>query len=140
MTPSELSPINVECAEAMGFNYHKQEVWPKRRPKQFEYILQSHDQESKVLPEFTVSSVDWDKERVLGQQKLPNYTEDANEALTLAKALADEGWTLATLHYDGKVECAFSKTWPPISHEATAPTFAIALCQAFLAVHRSKKA
>lgn len=125
MTPSELSAIRVECAEATG--------WKKCTPERF------------TLMERLMYGADWwyDVEKTVSCfANLPNYPEDANSALTLADALADEGYLYrAFSNIGGGIRVEFflqeDSRW---DIHATAPTFALALCQAFLAVHRSKKA
>lgn len=69
---------HLAIAEACGWTYHKQETHPKRKPTQYEYVLQAPDDEIKVLPEFTAFHADYESDTVLGLKRLPDYTRDLN--------------------------------------------------------------
>lgn len=78
MTTEELAKMTPEAkclriAELCGWNYHKRETFPKRRPKQYDYLLQAPNDDCKVLPAFTVASVDPSKERIIGKSRVPDY-------------------------------------------------------------------
>lgn len=141
MTPSELSAIRVECAEAMGLS--NRFVLMKRglyyRPEGHGYtaniaeawVLLEHEANKHVYPH--------DEPVTKHPAPVPEFESDANAALTLAKALADEGWRWRVQNEPDQLVTAIffrgyrgTGSWRPV--EATAPTFELALCQAFLAV------
>lgn len=125
--------MRIACAEEMGWTYCKREVWPKRRPKEFEFVLQSPEQEGKALPEFTVRTASYEQDRILGMDRLPNYLTDADAALTLCDHLAKEGFTPhLTMLPDKSWECIFDKLDEAKVHAA--PTMPEAICGAFLRV------
>lgn len=146
MTPSELSAIRVECAEAMGtpakstrWEYQYDDgangrIW-SRGHRSKDAALNDAATHLRNVPKMEEYEID---------HRIPEYCSDANVALTLAKALADEGWDMTHKRAASQPEhlVYFEKgcgmTYE--HHYATAPTFALALSMAFLAVHRSKKA
>lgn len=81
---------------------------------------------------------------------IPNYPSDPAAALTLVDALKSGGWTVEVRNgLDGTWECEFSRTPTPESHPDNvgffrgeprelhympAPTFAEAICRAFLKI------
>lgn len=69
-TPEEK---RIRIAELDGWDYEKREGYPKRRPKWYEYILQSPDQALRVLPKFTVSTANPETDVVVGIGRLPDY-------------------------------------------------------------------
>lgn len=70
----------------------------------------------------------------------PDYPTDANAALTLAAKLKSEGWHLSIfMTHEGRWVCDFIAGLGGITHRATASTFPMALCLAFLAVRKSQK-
>lgn len=113
MTPSKLSAIRVECAILMGWHQEQEGYW--NNPKQHKH--------GRVMPD--------------------DYPIDNNAALTLATALADEGWDMKYIKKASQPDhlVKFEKGHGAgyDYYSATAPTFALALSQAFLKVHRSKK-
>lgn len=141
MTPSELSAIRVECATARGWRFVREE--------NYDAIYENEIYRGGATHDF---------QKAIENAGVPAFESDANAALTLAAALADEGWKCyANQGLDKTWECEFhrkptektndddfakvggvSQPWMEV-HYATAPTFALALCLAFLKVHRSKK-
>lgn len=70
---------------------------------------------------------------------LPNFPADHNAAMTLCDALAKEGWSVKMERWDTDNEwsCAFfHKDHDTIYGDA--PTLAIAICRAYLAVIQSQ--
>lgn len=160
MTPSELSAIRVECAEARGWKLVPE---GSRNPPPISFRLcpicgyygaifegrqgmapleegscpESHEKEwVSAFDQWTLDGKEC--------EELPAFDTDANAALTLAKALADEGWDMkhskkaSQTDHLVKFEMGYGSGYR--NYLATAPTFALALCQAYLAVHRNKKA
>lgn len=84
--------MRIAIAEACGWNYQKRETWPYRRPKQYEYILQSPTQELRVLPEFTVAHADHKTDHIIGIKRLPDYLNDLNAMHEAEKRLNDAQW------------------------------------------------
>lgn len=123
MTPSGLSAIRVECATIIGVV----------ECNQWDHIFHGNMAKRNTCGHENCVPIGF----------TPNYPEDANAALSLAAALADEGWRFAVNYDPGasviQWEIAFVSRKLARTEYATAPTFAIALCLAFLKVHRSKK-
>ncbi len=120
MTPEEL---RVACAEAMGWT--KQPSQNEMSPMEWWWKSPTNVVANPTQPE----------------THLPNYPESADAALTLAAALAKDGWTRSDWRTsEGPENVVFGRGAEGYSASATDPhAFATALCRAFLKTRDSMK-
>lgn len=80
-----------------------------------------------------------DRKKDRHRDDLPNFPTDANAALTLCDALADQGWDWTVTYREQQLTVWFGMKYAP--HKtvtATGPTLPIAICRAYLAVIQSQ--